>query len=446
MWSFVSTVRAVIRRGWESQAAQGSLPLLTSNIVVILVSFGKSVLLARAFGSVVYGVITYSIALATFAAQFLRFNTADTVIRFVGSAVAREQPKRAWPYLLVSVALETATAVITLLAIKLFILPAAAAHAQSDLLQPMVSIYALAVPVTLIKIPFTAAMMTIKRFGVAAILQFLSAMIDLTAVLLGVPSGPLSLMKYIASAAILGSTLTILVSAWFFKQEIGAWSGEGYRKAWEDIKPFAFSGGVQATLKSLTKNLDVVVLGALRPASEVAYYTLARGAVGVLGTIAAPVLQVFQPLINEAWFKDQFARMRSLILNFMLVNAGLAISAAGVLFLFGEWLVVRFYGAQFEATAGLMQLLIIATGLEIVFAWMRKLLLIAGYPKLDLLASAIGTFSFLILLVPFISIWGSTGLSVLIMINVLVMITIFGWFGATRFKLSPAHITNHERA
>jgi len=63
------------------------------------------------------------------------------------------------------------------------------------------------------------------------------------------------------------------------------------------------------------------------------------------------------------------------------------------------------------------------------------MVLIAGYPHLDLIAGVIGTAFFLAMLVPFVSMWGALGLAYLLILDVFVMVITFGWILMRRVRL-----------
>jgi O-antigen/teichoic acid export membrane protein len=422
--------KRLARRAWASPIRRGSTPLFVSNLFALAFSFAKSIALARGLGSAQFGLLTYAIALSMIAAQFISLRSGENIVRFVGAALARERPARAATFLHLGVGLDAATAVITLLAIRWLVLPGTDIHPSGEMLQPMISIYALAVPFVLLQSPFNALILTLKRFNAAAALRLMGPALELGAVLLGIPHGALIVIRNLSFATAAASCLTILTGAWLFWKRTKTWRGTGYRTAWKEMQPFAVSSGLLGTLKSLTTNLDVVVLGALRPASEVAFYELARRGVGILATIVAPLLQAVHPLMNEAWVRKELGRLRRLIGSFMLINGGIALSAAVFLLFTAHRLVLFFYGPQFIPAVGIMQILIIPVGLQAVFGWMRRMLLVAGYPKRDLAAGIIGSGSFVLLLVPFIYLWGAMGLAVLFLLNAMLMAVVFAWLGA----------------
>jgi O-antigen/teichoic acid export membrane protein len=423
---------SILHRAWQDRIARGAAPMFAANLIALAVSLGKSVLIARSLGADLYGLYAYAIAVTMFAAQFLRVNSSDSIVRFVGAALATGRPSRATTFLQLGVAVEAACALLVLAAIRLVALPAVVTHPQHDVLVPMVSAYSLAIPFLLVKAPFDAGLMTLRRFRLAAGIQVAGAALELGAVLIALPQGAIPLVRALALTTAATSSASIILGAVLLWRSTGTWRGEHFRSAWREFRPYVFYGGLQATLKSLTKNLDVIVLGALRPSTDVAYYSLARGAASVLGTMAAPILRVVHPLLNDAWARTEPDKLRRLVRSYSLVAGGLALSATSVLAVGGNWLVATFYGSEYAPAAAIMRVLVVAAGLEITFGWLRKLLLIIGMPRQDWYLGLAGTALFIMALLPVVQLWGPLGLSGLVAANVIFMVGAFGWTIAGR--------------
>jgi O-antigen/teichoic acid export membrane protein len=274
-----------------------------------------------------------------------------------------------------------------------------------------------------------------RRFHVTAALQIVARVTELAAVLVLLPLGVLALVWAAVFVAALEFLLSACCATWVLSRETTVWRGEGYRDAWREMRPFAIYGSLFGSLKSLTANLDVVVLGALRPASEVSFYTIARSAATVLVTFTGPVSQAVYPLMNEAWSANDKPRVRQLIGRLVLLNGSASLAAIAFLMLTARWLVVLFYGPDFSPAAPVLRLMIVFIGLQTVTGWMRQMILIAGHPRLDFIGGVVGTGFYLLLLVPFVAHWGAQGLATLLILDVVVISSAFAWIGSKRVRL-----------
>ncbi len=428
-------VRGLAPRIWASPLARGSFFVFLGNTGSTALTLVKSILIARALGSDVFGLMTYAITLGLFAAQFIDMKTGDNLVRFVGRAIVQKEHTKAVTYFQLGVIIDAAAALVALVAIGLIVLPLVGGHPRHELLQAMIRIFIWAVPFRLLKGPFDGVLVAFRRFHVIAALQIVARVAELAVVLALLPYGVLALVWAAVLVAALEFLLSAGCAAGVFWQQTRAWRGEGYREAWREMRPFAVYGSLTGTLKSLTTNLDVVVLGALRPASEVSYYTIARSAASVLVTFTGPVSQAVYPLMNEAWSVKDKPRVRQLIGRMVLLNGSASLAAVFFLFLSAQWLVVLFYGPDFSPAAPVLRLMIVFIGLQTVTGWMRQMILIAGYPRLDFVAGVIGTGFYLLLLGPFIAWRGAQGLAILLILDVLVISGAFAWLGSRRVQL-----------
>jgi len=428
-------LRGLAPRMWASPLARGSFFVFLGNTGATALTLVKSILIARALGSEVFGLMTYAITVALFAAQFIDMKTGDNLVRFVGRAIVQKEPTKAVTYFQLGILIDAAAALAAVVAILLIVLPLVGAHPQHEILQSMIRIFIWAVPFRLLKGPFDAILVALRRFDVIAALQIIARVAELAVVLALLPLGVLALVWAAVVVAVLEFLLSAGCAIGVFWRQTRAWRGEGFREAWREMRPFAVYGGLTGTLKSLTTNLDVVVLGALRPASEVSFYTIARSAASVLVTFTGPVSQAVYPLMNEAWSVKDKPRVRQLIGRMVLLNGSASLAAIAFLLLTARWLVVLFYGPDFSPAAPVLRLMIVFIGLQTVTGWMRQMILIAGHPRLDFSAGLIGTGFYLVLLAPFIAWEGALGLAILLILDVLVISSAFAWLGLKRVRL-----------
>ena len=423
------------RRARESPIARGSLAVFLGNASSTAISLVKSILLARALGSDVFGLMTYALTLASFASQFIDMRTGDNIVRFVGGAVAKKENVKAATYFELGILIDLVTGFVALLAIRWIVVPIAGGHPQHETLQMLILIYMWAVPLRLAMSPFGAMLVTLRRFSILSTIQLLGRLGELASVLLLAPLGVAVLVWAMVAVAAFELLLYVACAAWLFWKRTGVWRGSDFRLAWREMRPFAVYGSLLGSLNSLTVNLDVVALGALRPASEVSFYTIARSAASVLTMAAGAVSQVIYPMLNEAWSLKNRRRVRQLIGRLVAVNGTLSTAAVAFILLTAEWLVVLFYGRDFSPAAPVLRILIVVIGLQTVTGWMRQVILIAGHPKLDLVSGILGTGFYVLFLVPFIQWRGAVGLAVLLLLDVFVMVAAFAWILSSRIRL-----------
>ena len=210
---WVSGAFALAAQAWKSQIARGSAPLIASSVLAVVVTFARTVVAGRALGSDLFGLLAYGLALSLLIPQLLNLQTGDTIIRFLGAKLARMERTAAMTFLQLGLVLEMSAAVIALLGIRLIVFPIASTHPEHDLLQSLITIYLPAVPVIMLRRPLNAALVALQRFKLAALIQVLGSVLDLGAVVLGIPGGVLSIAGLMACSAAAISVLTAAVAS-----------------------------------------------------------------------------------------------------------------------------------------------------------------------------------------------------------------------------------------
>jgi O-antigen/teichoic acid export membrane protein len=433
-------MRRAVHRFWRSPIVHGSFSGMVANFSSTGLFLVRSILVARALGSEVFGLMAYGLALAMFVAEFIEMRSGDLVVRFVGSALVRKENTRAATFLQLGILVDAAASLVAMAAIALIVVPLAGRHAEHEMLQALILIFMVAVPFRLLRGPFHGLLVTARRFPLIAILQITTRLFDLGAVVALLPLGATGVAWSYVLAGAFEFVLMVACGTWTFWRTTGSLRGADYRRSWQEFRPFAVYGSLLGSLQALTSNLDVVALGALRPPAEVGFYTIARSGSQVLTTALQPVSQTMFPLMNEAWARNDRAGLHRRIGQLMTINGTVSALAAAFILLAADWIVVQFYGPQYLPAGDVLRLSVVFIGLQTVTGWMRQIIIIAGYPRLDLIAGAFGTVFFLVLLAPAITGWGALGLAVLKILGVAVMVLQFAVILARRVRLwgSPA--------
>jgi O-antigen/teichoic acid export membrane protein len=166
---------------------------------------------------------------------------------------------------------------------------------------------------------------------------------------------------------------------------------------------FALSTNLTGTLTLVTRDSEVLWLGALTSPLQVGYYKVA---LAILNIVLIPV----QPLISTTYREvarevatRRWENVRYLLRSGSLIAAAYSLAAAGGLAVFGVW-VVSLWGSEFLPESYLA-LLVLLPGVVVVsvFYWNRSVLLPLGlpeYPTKVTLAAAVAKVGLILLLVP----------------------------------------------
>src|SRR5262249_31064413 len=128
----------------------------------------------------------------------------------------------------------------------------------------------------------------------------------------------------------------------------------------EIVHMLVFSFGID-TLKSFGAQADILVLGALRSAAEVADYRLAQAIVDVVNRLAGALLMVAFPAIARLTARGDLDSLRRLLRRSSVLVAGVVVPGCVLLYLTAP-LVVRLAGGPgYEQAAPVLRVLVWST-------------------------------------------------------------------------------------
>jgi O-antigen/teichoic acid export membrane protein len=425
---FPDLIRTSLARLVYSRIVHDSAALLIADWSTVALGLIASVILARALGSQGYGTLILGAAVVTTLTQFMSIRTGEGLVRFVGGAVARGDRREAISFFYVGVSADALVSVVTL-AVALTVIPWwVRAYPASQLLRELALIYTWSIPFATLEGSFSAVCHVFKQFKLYAGLTILIGLFRVAILVVLAPLGLRPVMwGYVAIAAF--SFLTWMgAGMWLLGRRVGTWHGSAYRSAARRFASFTFHTGLTASLTAVSKNIDVLVLGAFRPVAEVGFYRIAYSAAGLVAMPVAPVNTVLYPEMTEAWTMENAARVKRLIRQYVLHAA--AVTAAIYVFLLVSIgrLVEIFYGVKFHPVANLVRILGVAVLLGGLFHWARQATLAKGKPHLATVYNSAALALRLALLVPFILAFGVAGAAwayVIVMLFTVVLIRLY---------------------
>jgi O-antigen/teichoic acid export membrane protein len=175
------------------------------------------------------------------------------------------------------------------------------------------------------------------------------------------------------------------------------------RDRWRDLVRFGISTNLSGTLKLLTRDSEMLWLGAFSTPLQVGYYKIAKAIVNILMMPITPLIstsyrEVAREVANRHW-----VNVRYLLRSGTILAAAWTIPAAAGLVIFGRW-VVGLYGAEFLPVS-YESLLILLVGVVVanILYWNQLVLLPLGlpdYPTKVQFVVSVGKITGTVLLVP----------------------------------------------
>jgi O-antigen/teichoic acid export membrane protein len=427
--------RRLFDRFARSRLLRDSSVLLVANWSATALGLLTSIVVARTLGDYTLGQTIIAATLVTTLIHFMDIRTGEGMIRFMGNALVRGERREAVTFFYVGlsadVGLMAATLVLALIAVPL----AAGAYDQPDLIRRLAGIYILTIPFATLEESFSAVLNVFKRFNLLAMITILHALARLAILLTLARYGAAAVMWGHVGAAAFSFLLYVITGAWLLVRNLGTLRGQGFTAAWRKFLPFAFHTSLAQSLKSISENVDVLVLGAVRPPNVTSYFDIARNAANLITTPTTPVSTVVYPEMNEAYARGDLKRIRHLMRRY---TAGtLAISGAiyAVLALAAGWLVRVLYGPEFLPAAGLIRILGISVVIQSALRLVRPAAMAANRPQIVTYYGLVSIVVRVLLLVP-LAVWlGGAGAALAQVITTLLMVNVHLFYVLPRLGL-----------
>ncbi len=391
--------------------------LFTGSTLSAALSMIQGILAARLLGVESFGVLGIITVFVSVINRLTSFRMAELVVNYVGEFSEKGEKDRAAAAFKAAALFESGSSVLAFLLI-LVLAPFAATYlAQDPSIVGLFLLYGLIVPAHMLAESSTGLLQYLNQFKLLAGIQVAQSVITLLLIVGAFATGGglvAVLIAYLVgkvawSAGITGAALVHAHRAW----------GSGWWRApfslihirRKEMMRFGVSTNLTGTLTLLSRDSEILWLGALASPTAAGYYKVS---LAILNVLLIPV----QPLISTTYrelAREVGARawdnVRYLLRSGSMISMAYSIPAALFLAIFGPW-VVSLWGVEFlpQSYAAMLILLVGATFVN-VFYWNRTTLLPLGlpeYPTKVTLVAAIAKVVAILILVP---LYGAPGMA-----------------------------------
>lgn len=417
-------IQAALRRIVTSRILRTSSILLIGNYISLGIALVTSAILSRALGTDNYGLLIFAMTTVNVIVDFMDVRTSEGLIRFMGNALARDERGEALTFFYLGVGIDLLVTVVTIL-IALVVIPALLAlYPQRALLTQLIGIYVLSIPFSILQSNFDTVFVTFKRFYLQTVITVIIRLTNLIvlAVLARQGLAP-AIWGYVITSTVSFVVVAAVAGILLYRNFKGA--RPRYSSAYlRQFLPFTFHTSFMGSLKAISLNIDVLLLGALRPPSEVGFYNLARSAISLVSVPIVPVTTILYPSINEAWARLDLNRVRYLIKRYMLYSTVISTSLSLFFLVMAAPLVSFIYGAEFLPAATIIRLLLFGVILESALGWVRMMALVGNRPQLVTFSGTAAFLTRIALSVPLVYWLGANGSAIVNNIGVVVSVII----------------------
>ncbi len=421
---FITSGGGLFNRVIRNRLVSESSFMFGANLISTGTSMLSSLVLLRVLGADQMGLIVIAMTMINTIVDFMDVRTPEALIKFMGSALSRERPREAMAFFHIGIGVDLGMTLLTVIVI-LVALPVVINFypARADL-EPLISIFLWSVPFNMLITSASSLLYIFKRFKMHGIIRIVHSLITLVVLVVLAPIGREAVMWGYVINTVIAFALWITAAAWLLRTQFESLRGEDYRPAWREFVPFAFHTSIMASMKAVAGNLDILLLGALRPPSDAAFMKIARSGASLMLLPIAPLTSVLYPLINEAWVKRQIEQVKRYIQQYTLITGAVVGAAIIVVWIAGEFVVSLIYGVENIPVAWVLKILVIGMAIESLAGWMRLTTLANGKPGLVTFTGFAALMARIVASVPLIYALGAQGAAWAYVISVIVSVSL----------------------
>jgi O-antigen/teichoic acid export membrane protein len=438
--------RGIIRRLLQNPLTQRVLRnsgyMLSGNTVSAALGMVQSILAARLLGVEAFGLLGVITVFASVVNQLTSFRMGEWVINFVGEFSAGGEPRQAAAAFKAGAIAEMTSSILAYVLI-LVLAPLGARYLAHDPATAwLFPLYGLMVLANLIAESSGGLLQYFDRYGaLAAITVAQSALTLLMIIAAYVAHGGLVaiVLAYLGGKIFWAVAVTLVAMVEAGRQWGGGWwlAPLGLlRHRASGMLRFGVSTNLTGTLTLVTRDSELLWLGALSSPLQVGYYKVARAIINVLLIPVQPLISTTYREVAREIASRQWANVRYLLRSGSLISGAYSVTAAIGLAVIGPYL-VGLYGANFMPVA-FNCLLILLLGVTVVntLYWNRLILLPLGmpeYPTKVTLVAALGKIALVFLLVPSL---GAVGMAISLSAFFLATGSVLAWKTIRRIQTS----------
>ena len=368
--------------------------LFSSNTVMAVLSMLQGILVVRLVGMEGLGLVTIVTTFTSNVYRLLSFRMSEVVVRFLGTAMEKQESQRAAGIIRWAVMVEagiSAAAFLILLglspwAVKVFDLQAGS--------QFYFIFYGTALLGNMFFETSTGVLQTLRKFDKLAKISIIQSL--LTAGIILISFVTRQNVAWVLAAYLAGKFYAGLAVTFSAKVNLDSLLG---RKWWHDVHSqpaedhrmlrFALNTNLNGTVNLLVRDNIPLLLGALRNQTEVGYFKLALSIINLVMLPVEPFIWPTYTEITRTIAARQWDATRQLLRRVSSIAAAWTFTAGGFVAVFGSWLIPLVYKPSSSPAYPAVLILLVGYGFANIFNWNRPLLLALGKPGFPLVVAAL---------------------------------------------------------
>jgi len=387
--------------------------LFASDATVLAADLLGTVLVARVLGASDYGRLSLVLTVLGIVSLLVDVRAWEATTRYLSEFTARNQMSVALATLKLVVLVEAAVAVAGF-GLAWAVSGPVAIWLGDASLQALIVLGALTLVASAFHRTARAVLRVFDRFRVLGLCATLEALGRLALIVGMVGMGARVRGVILAHVVADLGAAVILLAAAGREVRVRLWTARAtahlavMRPYWREMLRFVGHSSLRATLKLVSRRLDVLLLGRYRSPAEVGLYQAALRLAQVLEDLTDPFYFAAFPQFARAWVEARHEYLG--LLRRMVVGLAILATASVLLGVLGAPLLVgAALGPAYAPAVGPFRLLLIATGVAAGTLWATPAALASGQPAVATKAAISGVACLVLLLAGLVPVWGPTG-------------------------------------
>ena len=336
--------------------------LLAAQVGVSMTMMLQGVISTRALGVQNYGFFVLILSYTQFIFVLLNSRVWSAVIRYIPHFQAQNAPQKAKAMLKLCLWIEFVTIALTFFTLMVTASLAAEHLAKAPHLTPLFRFYALVPLLTFTDEIFAAILRLDNRFRAIATIRLAWAIVFLL-MILGAASLGMSLALMVLIQVIVAVFNTALYAVWgqrsLWALGLGGWwrtplmtlRGEFREALW-----FMFGTNMAGSVRMISRQIDILVLGWLGTPTQVGLYGLAKRIGAELLTFINHINRSLEPAIARLVSKNAYDQLHQSLQNFSRLMLLVTVPSAVILSIGVTLLIPPVFGEEFRGAIPMAQI------------------------------------------------------------------------------------------
>ena len=199
----------------------------------------------------------------------------------------------------------------------------------------------------------------------------------------------------------------------------------GIRK---EIVSFIFTTNVNSTVRMLSRQLDVLIIGSVMGAASAGLYNMAKQFSSILSKVSDPLYHAIYPQLTRLVTSGDHKKLKELTIKSGLIVGMVSLFIWAIFIIGGDYFILLTVGSEYSELKSVLIVYMFAIVISVFTFSFQPTMLAFGKPNLSLVIQLVSTVCYFILLYPLIKILGVEGAGVAYVLYYLIWFVLMGYF------------------